>query len=146
VQLPAQGCYQECSGLKDACDDGRCILTQVDPCPCANDPQLCCDACSGEQWLCVDESALGECGLILGRTFTSLEQLECGLGPNGPELCNWSVAFALDGTFVWMHSDVGEGGNYGCAAGTISIADGPMVDVSYDADADILTWDGVQYE
>jgi len=47
---------------------------------------------------------------------------------------------------VWMHSDVGEGGNYGCAAGTISIADGPMVDVSYDADADILTWDGVQYE
>lgn len=146
VQLPAQGCYEECTGLDDACDVGLCMLTQVDPCPCANDPNLCCDSCSGEQWLCVDEAALGACGFVLGRTFTSVEELECGLGPKGPALCNWSVAFAFDGTFMWMHSDVGEGGSYACADGTITISDGPMVEAAYDADADTLTWDGVQYE
>lgn len=144
VQLPAQGCYEECTGLDDACTVGTCMLTQVDPCPCADDPNLCCDACSGEQWLCVDQAELGDCGFVVGRTFTSIEELECGLGPKGPELCNWSVAFAFDGTFMWMHSDVGEGGSYACADGTITITDGPMVDV--EVNADILTWDGVQYE
>jgi hypothetical protein len=146
VQLPAQGCYEECTGLEDACEIGRCMLTQVDPCPCANNPEACCDACSGEQWLCVEETALGDCGLVLGRTFTSLEELECGLGPDGVELCNWTVAFDFDGTFIWMHSDVGEGGTYACADGAITVTDGPQIVVDYDVDADILTWDGVQYE
>lgn len=147
VQLPAEGCYPECTGLDDACEAGRCTLMQVDPCPCANDPDECCDACSGEQWLCIDASDLGDCGLVAGRTFTSLDQLECGLGPKGPELCNWTVAFGLDGTFMWMHSDVGEGGTYACAIdAVVTITEGPQVAVGYDVDADILTWDGVQYQ
>lgn len=146
VQLATQGCYEECTGLEDACERGRCTFMLVDPCPCANDPNLCCDACVGEQWLCVDEAGLGDCAAIAGRTFTSVEELECGLGPNGVELCNWSVAFGFDGTFTWMHSDVGEGGSYACADGVITVVDGPMVDVVYDDGNDQLTWDGVLYQ
>jgi hypothetical protein len=146
VQLLEQGCFEECAGPESPCETGRCILALVDPCPCADDPEACCDSCAGQQWLCLDEHALGACGLIAGRTFSSVEELECGLGPNGPELCNWTVAFGLDGAFTWMHSDVGEGGSYACADGEVVVVDGPMVDVAYDAVNDQLTWDGVVYQ
>ncbi|HSN26208.1 MAG TPA: hypothetical protein VLT45_07980, partial [Kofleriaceae bacterium] len=34
------------------------------------------------------------CADLEGKTFASLTQGECGLGPNGPSLCTWHVTFA----------------------------------------------------
>lgn len=83
------------------------------------------------------------CQSIIGRTFRSVEELECGISPDGPALCNWRLAFGFDDSFEWMHSDVGEGGGYSCADGNIS-TDG-SASGTYDPGTQILTWDGVDY-
>lgn len=55
-----------------------------------------------------------------------IDELECGLGSNGPVLCHWTLAFGVDGTFEWMYSDIGQSGSYNCDEGVMTIADGPM--------------------
>ena len=83
------------------------------------------------------------CDAIVGTSFLSIEELECGLTPMGVELCHWQLVFEDDGEYLWMHSDVGEGGTYTCEGGVIS-TDLPH-DVAYDVATGILTWDGVEY-
>jgi len=72
---------------------------------------------------CVDnqcQTYIGEdCAFLVGRTFLSDEQLECGLGPNGVELCNWTVSFTAT-MFNYQHSDLGESSDYTCEAGVIT--------------------------
>lgn len=139
-------CYQECSGGA-GCDDGfTCTTVQYNPCPCPPDAEACCGACGGEIDLCMPESFDAYCGSIIGRTFYSLEQLECGLTPEGPVLCNWSIAFDTNGDYLWMHSDVGEGSSYTCEDGVLNaqVVDG--IEYSFDVESGILTWDGVEYQ
>lgn len=83
------------------------------------------------------------CEQIVGTAFLSVEELECGLGPDGPVLCNWQITFEEDGDYLWMYSDVGEGGTYTCQGGNLFISGGS--DVDFDAATGILTWDGVEY-
>lgn len=52
------GCYEPCSTLGAACiNGGICRKAWIDPCVCEphpNDPdEGCCDACGGEQLLCM---------------------------------------------------------------------------------------------
>jgi hypothetical protein len=83
------------------------------------------------------------CEQIVGTTFLSVEALECGLGPEGPVLCNWQITFEEDGDYLWMYSDVGESGTYTCQGGNLFISGGSVVD--FDTATGILTWDGVEY-
>lgn len=67
--------------------------------------------------LCVPVSEVSEgetCDAIVGQNFASIEQNECGLGKDGPVFCNWSVDFSTEGDYLWMYSDLGEGGTYAC--------------------------------
>jgi hypothetical protein len=83
------------------------------------------------------------CEQIVGTTFFSVDELECGLGPDGVELCNWQITFEADGEYIWMHSDVGEGGTYSCQGGNLFISG--ENDLDFDGATGILTWDGVEY-
>ena len=83
------------------------------------------------------------CPQIVGATFRSVDELECGLGREGPVLCNWQITFEEDGDYLWNYSDVGEGGTYGCQGGNLSISGESVVD--FDPATGILTWDGVDY-
>src|SRR5260221_13644529 len=53
----------------------------------------------------------GRCTALEGRSFASLVEMECGLGPNGPVPCTWHLTFdAHDATtslLYWQHSDTG---------------------------------------
>ena len=85
------------------------------------------------------------CEQIVGTRFSSIEELECGLTPDGPALCHWSIVFEENGDYLWQYSDVGQGGTYTCEGGVITVENDPDLEVSYDLEAGILTWDGVQY-
>lgn len=145
-QLPSAGCYESCDGFGSACATGFCAEVQVNPCVCPEGADDCCAACASTQWLCVEGVPDRPCEAIVGTTFLSVDQLECGLGEDGPMLCNWRLSFEEDGDYLWMYSDVGQGGTYTCEGGVITLLEGPVIDHSYDLFAGILTWDGVDYE
>ena len=94
---------------------------------------------------CVDnqcQTYIGEdCAFLVGRTFLSDEQLECGLGPNGVELCNWTVSFTAT-MFNYQHSDLGESSDYTCEAGVITAG---SYTGTVDAETGKLVWDGVAF-
>jgi hypothetical protein len=88
------------------------------------------------------------CSLIAGKTFLSLNLMECGLGPNGVVSCNWRVSFT-DGTYSWAHSDVVEDGGYSCDGATITTTR-PVTSTTpllgrLDFQTGQLTWDGATY-
>jgi hypothetical protein len=141
--LPAEGCYQGCAGPGAPCDVGTCVEVQVDPCVCAEGGD-CCAACAGTSWLCVEGLMDAVCEQIVGITFESIDELECGLGPMGVELCHWSVEFTVEGDYLWMYSDVGQGGSYACNGGMLTL-DNPDIEAVYDPESGVLTWDGVDY-
>lgn len=145
-QLPSTGCYETCDGEGAPCSVGQCTLVQTNPCPCPDPEMGCCGACAGETWVCFDGSPDALCEEIVGTTFQSVDELECGLGPMGPVLCHWTLQFAEDGNFMWMYSDVGEGGGYTCIQGEITLEGLETPDHLYDPETGILTWDGVDYE
>lgn len=97
----------------------------------------------------VDAQA-GACTAFEGRTFESLEEHECGLGPGGTAMCLWHLRFepidASHSKFSWQHSDVGETGSVRCTGRTL-LTDGidRVYSGSYDPDARRLTWDRVLY-
>lgn len=82
------------------------------------------------------------CDTIDGKTYTSLEQMECGLGPMGPVPCNWTITFTA-GDWEWAYSDVIETGTYTCSGNDI---DGGTYGGSLDPTTGILTWEGAEYE
>lgn len=142
--LPGAGCYEPCDGPGDACVGGACVEVQVNPCVCP-EGEDCCAACGALAWLCVEGLPDAVCEQIVGTTFSSVEELECGLGPKGVELCNWTIVFEENGDYLWQYSDVGQGGTYTCEDGVITVGNDPALEVSYDPASGILTWDGVEY-
>jgi hypothetical protein len=85
------------------------------------------------------------CAEIDGAQFLSVGERECGLGPEGPEMCHWSVSFE-GGGFSWSYSDVVETGTYECDDGEITASgNGSTYQGSYDPDTGTLTWDGFDY-
>jgi hypothetical protein len=86
-----------------------------------------------------------DCAFLVGRTFASDMKLECGLGPNGPEPCNWRISFTMTG-YDHQYSDVGESGDYTCQGGSIV---GTAGDVQHagtvDAETGKLVWDDIAY-
>ncbi len=82
------------------------------------------------------------CDIIEGLTYGSLEPMECGLGPMGPELCTWTISFTAGG-WEWNHSDVQESGRYTCTGFDI---DGGTYSGWLDPMTGILTWEGAEYE
>ena len=91
--------------------------------------------------------ATDACASIAGKTFVSLNTMECGLTPTGVAMCNWSITFATDGTFSWRHSDYGESGTYSCSGATIIGDNGTSLSRTgtLDPQTNLLTWEGAQY-
>ena len=93
------------------------------------------------------ETATDACAWIAGKTFVSLNTMECGLTPTGVAMCNWSITFATDGTFSWRHSDYGESGTYTCSGATITGSNGTSTPRTgtLDPQTHLLTWEGAPY-
>ncbi len=98
---------------------------------------------------CFGSGGPDACTLIAGRTFVSVNQMECGLGANGVVTrCNWRVSFT-DGMYSWAYSDVIEAGSYSCDGATIttarSVASTTPLLGWLDYQTGQLTWDGATY-
>jgi hypothetical protein len=98
-----------------------------------------------------DETETGDgdssdaCSLVLDQSYASREQLECGLGPDGVVLCNWTIDF--DGSqYVWNYSDVGQSDAYACDGLDLLSVPGGEVLGTVTADGAELTWAGVLYD
>ena len=88
------------------------------------------------------------CALLVGKTFKSVDELECGLGPSGVELCRWTISFT-EASYQHMYSDVGELGTYTCAGGVImgkSSGLGEDRAGTIDGATGALVWQAVAYE
>jgi hypothetical protein len=92
------------------------------------------------------EQQNGACIALEGRTFASLNELECGLTPDGVGRCHWQISFATrDKTasdFAWSHSDVGESGRVECHGETVAAT---TYAGAFDPATQLLTWAGEAY-
>src|SRR2546423_7642426 len=83
------------------------------------------------------------CSALEGASWRSVAQLECGLGPNGPVLCNWQLTFSTEtqdtSRFDWAHSDVGQSGSVRCQDQSIISADAAATPMGM-FDANSVTW------
>ena len=97
----------------------------------------------------IGPGARRRCADLEGKTFASLTQGECGLGPSGPTACTWHLMFAaaddLTTAFTWQHSDVEESGDVSCSAGEVLDAGSAGTRGSYDPTTQHLVWDMVTY-
>ena len=93
----------------------------------------------------------GRCDSLEGRVFMSVEEMECGLTPNGVAKCPWQIQFrSADSdasTLSWRHSDVEETLRVTCDGAMVSAATAQQRELSgwYDDATRQLTWDGVAY-
>jgi hypothetical protein len=103
--------------------------------------------CAGTGSTGASDAALDtSCAMLIGRTFASVTEGECGLGPTGPVACTWHLQFAADRTFMWQHSDYGVQGTIACAGAAITGTSGAMTFAGqWAAATSTLTWDGVDY-
>ncbi|MDP2312762.1 MAG: hypothetical protein Q8P41_07640 [Pseudomonadota bacterium] len=88
-----------------------------------------------------------DCGAILwDETFRSIDELECGLGPDGPVLCHWTLAFGT-GTYTWDYSDISESGTVTCADNELTGASsgGTPRQGTVHRTTNRVTWEGVAY-
>ncbi|MGE5186410.1 MAG: hypothetical protein ACM31C_30350 [Acidobacteriota bacterium] len=86
------------------------------------------------------------CPQLEGKTFQSVNQLECGLGPTGVQSCPWHLYFDANANYEWQHSDVGGSGMVACSGDAITVMpDFGTLAASYDAATGQLTWDGQIY-
>jgi hypothetical protein len=93
-----------------------------------------------------DTGASGACADLAGSGWGSVDELECGLAPEGVALCHWRLSYTTDGAFTWRYSDVGEGGRWACAGETLTATtDGGRVLAATLVDAAHLDWEGVAY-
>jgi hypothetical protein len=90
----------------------------------------------------------GPCSVLEDRSFNSVEQAECGLGPNGPVACNWQITFLpADGTktrYEWGHSDVAESGYVTCDGDAIRSDEATLYEGHFSTQLDLI-WDDVAY-
>lgn len=110
---------------------------------------LALGACTGMHDPSTVEQQNGACIDLEGRTFSSVNELECGLTPDGAARCHWQLAFAIrDGQasdFAWSYSDVGESGRVECHGHALSATASRKITGSYDPATQMLTWDGQVY-
>jgi len=100
--------------------------------------------CEAERCAWVNIKPEDRCASLEG-TYTSVDELECGLTPSGVGLCHWSLTF-MSSTFTWQYSDVGESGSYACENGDVVAS--TAGDRQYQgtlAEDGSLTFDGVKY-
>ena len=141
------GCYVDCNPAEPACgNDEVCMTLETNPCICddGGEGPVCCDACSAGSALCVPVVTGDACDAVAAN-YLSIEEYECGLTPDGLEMCQWQVNLEASGEYSWMYSDVGEGGNYACKDGVITLDNDPTHSANYDSDTGVLTWDGIEY-
>lgn len=97
----------------------------------------------------VGPGARRRCADLEGKTFASVTQGECGLGPNGPTSCTWHLTFTAKDDFTtaytWQHSDVEESGDASCSAAGIDDLTQMVPRGTYDAASQHLVWDMVTY-
>ena len=87
------------------------------------------------------------CTFELPSRFTSIQELEIGLGLEGVILGNWSVKFNENETYEWNYSDITEFGNFYCNENSISYSSNEGVHQSvYDIQSEILHWADVEYQ
>ena len=90
----------------------------------------------------------GRCTALEGRSFASLVEMECGLGPNGPVPCTWHLTFdAHDATtslLYWQHSDTGVEAPVACMGPKVDVTP-PAYNGTYDEATLTLTWAGADY-
>ena len=140
------GCYVDCDPGEPVCGEAEvCLTLEVNPCIC-DEGEACCAACSAGSALCVPVSTGEGCEGVAGTSFESVEQYECGISKKGKVLCNWSIDLSFEGDYLWSYSDVGEGGEYACKDGTITLSNNPTLSASFDVATDTLTWDGIEYQ
>ena len=138
------GCQTACDLEAPECGDGSiCMPVEINPCIC--DGGDCCAACAAGAALCVPVAAGDACGALVGHTFSSVDEYECGIAKDGLIYCNWSIDLAANGQYNWLYSDLGEGGEYACQDGQLFLANNSVLEISYDADSGTLTWDGIDY-
>ncbi|MGH1344822.1 MAG: hypothetical protein ACRBN8_24895 [Nannocystales bacterium] len=141
------GCYTGCDPeAADACDDTSvCMVVEINPCICSNvEGEDCCGACSSADALCIPVVSGEACDNVAGNYLT-LEEYECGIAPDGVVMCQWQVNLEEDGTYLWMYSDIGQGGNYACKDGVITLDNNPSHSATYDSNTGTLTWDDIVY-
>jgi hypothetical protein len=95
------------------------------------------------------EQQNGACEALEGRTFSSVNELECGLTPDGISRCHWQLVFATRDTlaseFAWSYSDLTENGRAECHGQAITATASRKVTASFDAATQMLVWDGEVY-
>jgi hypothetical protein len=143
--LPGAGCYEPCAGPGAACGVGACTQVQVDPCTCVEGEDCCLLCGSMGEWLCVESLPNVACEQIVGTTFASVEELTCGASPEGPIPCHYWITFEENGDFLWVQGDFGQGSQYTCEGGEVTLI-GVDADLSFDPATGILTLDDVEYQ
>lgn len=110
------------------------------------DPTAATSTDSGTESSSTTGAPLDDCAFLVGKVFLSDEELECGKGPNGVEMCPWQLTFTAD-TFDHQLSDFGLQGTYTCADGVIDAVD--MQQLAHggtiDAATGELVWDEIVY-
>jgi len=86
------------------------------------------------------------CAFAEPANFSSVEQLECGISPDGVSYCNWSVSFD-NGEFQYRLSDYILVGTYTCDGNTVTASDNGNTSYTgtYDPTTGQLSWDGHLY-
>ena len=121
-------------------------------CACSGDAPVCVDGrrfeCQQEVWARVGDGPCDEldaCTEVVGQTFASVDELECGNTPQGPVYCHWTIAFDETG-YQWMRSDAAISGSYSCE-GTLITSEAGAASFMGELHADgSLTWDGELYQ
>ncbi len=95
------------------------------------------------------EQQNGACIALEGRTFTSVDELECGRSPDGTGRCHWLITFAIRDNrasdFAWSYSDVAESGKVECHGETLAGIASRSYTGAFDPATQTLTWAGAQY-
>jgi hypothetical protein len=91
--------------------------------------------------------------VLVGKTYRSGVERECGLGPKGVVMGHWYLRFAdsprasSQHMLSWDHSDVRSAAAYKIAAdGILFVYSQAPIKASYDPRNDRLLWDGLWYE
>jgi len=92
----------------------------------------------------------GACIALEGRSFQSLDELECGRTPDGVARCRWQVSFDIGlptaSEFSWHYSDVSEAGQVTCHGSSITaVSVGRTIQGSFDPATQTLVWAGQRY-
>ena len=92
----------------------------------------------------------GACTALEGRTFSSVNELECGRTPEGVARCRWQLAFdignAASSQFSWTYSDVSDAGQVICSGNTVTAKTGSRtIRATFDPHTLRLQWAGETY-